>query len=409
MVKEYQVASFEGGNLHVLSSDEGGREVVLGLPLNRLIVKMVKVPADADPVEFSTPLLQTMSPYPDEPLTVSCELVRETGEGRVMIAAAMPETPADDIGEALDAARLSVVRLDALVFGDLRTVWNAINVAGEGRKLLLVQEGTGVALVALDADQPSALRAITDLGDLKREVTLSLLEAEDFGGAKKLDEIVWLGEGLEGAVAGLAGFAPVRRLGPRDLDAALAGVGERTSEAGCLNVLPASWREVLDETRFKSKMFRRLAVAGGIWAFVMAVFFAVPAGFGFLTDRQKDMCKRHAKQYQAVKDKKAKVDLVRKYSDHARGALEIMKAVSDRLPAGIELRSWDFKRDTGVWLDAEAEESSQALDFKDKLAEMGVEAEGDEPVFQVVNLGPLSGKAGRKKFKIDCQYKVAEE
>ena len=37
---------------------------------------------------------------------------------------------------------------------------------------------------------PSAVRATTDGAELKREVMLSLLEAEDFGGAKPLAEIV---------------------------------------------------------------------------------------------------------------------------------------------------------------------------------------------------------------------------
>ena len=50
-----------------------------------------------------------------------------------------------------------------------------------------------------------------------------------------------------------------------------------------------------------------------------------------------------------------KVKVVQKYSDHSRGALEIMKAVSDCLPlpdgadsSCIELSSWSFKREDGV-------------------------------------------------------------
>ena len=413
MLKEFQVASFEGGSLRLQSSDESRREVVLGLPLNRLIVRMVLVPAEADPVEFSTPLLQAQSPYPDDALTVSCELVRETPEGRVMVAAALPESSADDIADALDAAKLSVVRIDALVMGEIRRLWNAINVQGESRKLLLVQSEDCISVVALDADQPSAIRAIVDLGELKREVMLSLLAAEDFGGARKLEEIVWVGDGLDQAVQELTAFAPVRKLDAGDGEATLAGLGERAQETGSLNALPESWHEVLEETRFKAKLLKRLMVAGGVWVLIMAVFLAVPLAFGFMTDHQKDLCKRHAKQFQSVKDKKAKVDMVRKYSDHSRGALEILRCVSNCLPPeGVELVSWEFRRDSGVTINAESDENSLAYTFKDNLSEVRIEEESEdedgEPFFEIVNLGSLSGKT-RKRFRIDCQYKAAEE
>ena len=241
------------------------------------------------------------------------------------------------------------------------------------------------------------------------EAAFVIIASMGLGGVRKLDEIVWVGEGLAQAVQELTVFAPVRKLDAGDREATLVGLKERTLESGSLNALPESWQEVLQETRFKAKLVKRLIIAGGVWALIMAVFLAVPLAFGFMTDHQKDLCKRHAKQYQSVKDKKAKVDMVRKYSDHSRGALEILKGVSDRLPPeGIELVSWEFRRDSGVSINAESDDNALAYTFKDNLSEMGTEEEDGEPVFEVVNLGPLSGKA-RKRFRIDCQYKVAEE
>ena len=409
MAKEFKVAAYEGGNLHILPSESDSREVVLALSLNRLIVKMIRVPTEADPVEFAAPILQAMSPFPDEALTVGCEFVREDEAGKVMIAAAMPETSSDDIAEALDAAKVNVVRIDALVLGELRQLWNEVAVTGDGRKLLLVREADCISVLALDADQPSSIRAIVDAGDLRREVMLCLLDAEDFGGVRKLDEIVWVGEDPDGLADSLSSFAPVRKIGAHDVDAALRGAAERSAEAGSLNVVPASWQEVLEDERFKARLLRQLAVAGGIWLLVMGVLFATPALYDYLTGRQKDLCKQHEKQYKAVKDMKAKVDLVRKYSDHARGALEIMKAVSDRLPAeGVDLTSWEFRRDEALSVQGESDDTTPVYEFKDKVAAMGAE-EGGEPVFAVVNLGPLSGKGNRKKFRLDCQYKVEEE
>lgn len=420
MVKAFQTAAFEGGALRVISSGVKSREAVLALPLGRLLVRLVRVAEGEDPAEMAGSVLTAASPFPDEPLAVGLEKVCDEANGRsVYLAAALPEGSSDDIADALDAAKLNVVRVDALVLGELRGVWRSIG--GEGRRLVVFEGPDGLSLVVLDADLPVSIRAASLESDLKREAMLSLLEAEDFGGPKPLGEVVRVrretGESAteptsEPAADPLATFgAPVRSI-EIGADAGLAGVAERTAEDGSLNAMPDSWREVLAETRFKAKLLRNMIAAVAVWLVAMAVLFGVPVAYGYMTDHQKELCKRHAKQYKAVADKKAKVKLVRKYSDHSRGALEIMKAVSDRLPAGVTLTSWDFTRDDGVRLRAESDDSSSAYQLKDALAEMradGEDGEG-EKIFEVVRLGALSKqKDGKQKFEIECSHKTEEE
>lgn len=420
MVKAFQTAAFEGGELRVISSGVKSREAVLALPLGRLLVRLVRVAEGEDPAEMAGSVLTAASPFPDEPLAVGLEKVCDEANGRsVYLAAALPEGSTDDIADALDAAKLNVVRVDALVLGELRGVWRSIG--GEGRRLVVFEGPDGLSLVVLDADLPVSIRAASLESDLKREAMLSLLEAEDFGGPKPLGEVVRVrretGESAteptsEPAADPLATFgAPVRSI-EIGADAGLAGVAERTAEDGSLNAMPDSWREVLAETRFKAKLLRNMIAAVAVWLVAMAVLFGVPVAYGYMTDHQKELCKRHAKQYKAVADKKAKVKLVRKYSDHSRGALEIMKAVSDRLPEGVTLSSWDFTRDDGVRLRAESDDSSSAYQLKDALAEMradGEDGEG-EKIFEVVRLGALSKqKDGKQKFEIECSHKTEEE
>ena len=422
MVKAFQTAAFEGGTLRVISSGVKSREAVLGLPLGRLLVRLVRVDEGEDPVEKAGAILKAASPFPDEPLAVGVEKVCDETNGRsVYLAAALPEGSADDIADALDAAKLNVVRVDALVLGELRGVWREIG--GAGRRLVVFDGPDGISLVVLDADRPVSIRAASPGADLRREAMLSLLEAEDFGGAKSLDEVVRVGRAdaappeNAGTVQSdpLASFgAPLRSITVGE-DAALAGVAERTAEEGSLNAMPDSWREVLAETRFKAKLLRNMIAAVAVWMVAMVVLFGVPVAYGYMTDHQKELCRRHAKQYKAVSEKKAKVKLVRKYSDHSRGALEIMKAVSDRLPEGVTLSSWDFTRDEGVRLRAESEDSSSAYQLKDRLTEMYAEsAEGDggegEKIFEQVRLGALSKqKDGKQKFEIECLHKSEEE
>lgn len=411
----------------MLGSDEGCREVVLGLPLTRLLVKLVRVSAEADVVETALPVLKAASPFPDDELTVGYEIVREGEDGKIVLAAALPESAADDIGEALDAAKLSVVRIDALVLGQLRGVWSAL---GEfsGRRLVVVRSVDCLSMIVLDGDQPSAIRAINDETDLKREVMLSLLEAEDFGGAKKLEEIIVVkgeaassplqsgdadsptsGEDAASPLEGLSAFAPVREITVGS-DAALVGVAERSADENALNALPESWRELLEETRFKAKLTRYLVVAIGLWVLVVAVLFGVPVGYGFLTDHQKAQSKQHQRQYAAVKEMKAKVDLIHKYSDHARGALEIMKAVSDRLPEGVTLSSWNYKRDEGIRVSGDAETSEATYAFKDAMDAMTAGDEEDgEKIFNTVNLNGPNASKGGYRFDLECAYLGEEE
>ena len=434
MSTEAQVAAFEGGKLRILASGEKSREAVLALPLNRLLVKMVRVAPDEDPIAIAEPILKTMSPFPDEALTVSCEIVRDDEKGRVVIAAALPESAVDDIGEALDAEKLSVVRIDSLVLGQLRGIWNTLGESST-RRLVLFDSPDCLSCIVLDSDQPSAIRAITDRTNLWREVTLSLLEAEDFGGAKKIDEIIIVEQDKSDASGGetpppqdadprggavsaapnkedpfnvLAAFAPIRCITVGS-DAALVGVAERSEDEGALNALPESWRELLEETRFKAKLIKYLAIAGGIWLLIMAVLFGVPMVYGFMTSHQKSLSKQHQRQYAAVKEMKAKVDLIRKYSDHARGALEIMKALSDRLPEGITLSGWNYKRDEGVRVTGEAETAEDVYEFKDKMDAL---AEGEnnegEKIFGSVNLNGPNASKGKHRFDLDCQYKTGD-
>ena len=398
MADSVQIAAYAGGTLGVYGAREKNGEAILALPIGRLIVRMVRVPANAETSaeEFARPLLEEMSPYAGEALTVSTELVREEPDAKIVLAAALPESSADDIGNALDENKLNIRRVDALVLGTVRGMWS--EVGGEGRRLVLVDEGDDIALLALDGDMPSAVRALSKGCDMRREIALSLLEAEDFGGEKPLKEIVAVGDV---ATKGLEAFAPVRKLEAKE-EFPFGSLADRSAEEGTLNALPESWAEMLHETRFKAKMNRWIGTAVAIWAIVMGVLFGVPAGYGFMTDHQKSLSKAHAKKYGEVKEMKAKVDLVKKYSDHSRGALEILKAVSDRLPAGVELNSWNFKREDGVRFAGESDEAKAVYELKDAL--VATEAFAD-----VVLTGPSAGKGGKQKFDISCKFEGEED
>ena len=389
MSKTVQSVAFTGGQISSLATLEKGCECALALHRDRLLVKMLRVPADQDPVAVATPVLKAMSPFPDDPLAVSCETVREDDRERIVMAVAFPENAANDIGEALDAEKLSVTRIDAIVLGQLRNFCATHSELMDGkRRLIKFAAPDCLTLVVMDGDLPVSIRAMavtSDEAEVKRETMLSLLEAEDFNGAKELAETVE----------------------SEFTNDALTGIDDRTVDVASVNALPESWREVLEETRFKAKLIRGLAVAIGLWVLVMGTLFGVPVAYGYMTDRQKDMSRQHARQYRAVKDMKAKIDLVSEYSENARSALELMKAVSDRLPEGITLSSWDFRKGDTLRIAGDAEQSSDVLDFKDTMSELPL---GDDLVFNQVQMGALSAqKDGRQRFAIELIMKSEDD
>ena len=93
----------------------GTREFVLSVPLSRLLVKAVRLPAEArdDLLGAAQLELDGISPFPDEALTPGVEVVAETDTEIFAIFAALPAAPSEDISEALASAKVHVTRTDA--------------------------------------------------------------------------------------------------------------------------------------------------------------------------------------------------------------------------------------------------------------------------------------------------------
>ena len=83
-------------------------------------------------------------------------------------------------------------------------------------------------------------------------------------------------------------------------------------------------------------------------------------------------------------------------------ALEIMKAVSDRLPEGVTLSSWNYKRDEGIRVSGDAETSEATYAFKDAMDAMTAGDEEDgEKIFNTVNLNGPNASKGGYRFDLD--------
>ncbi|MCQ2391157.1 MAG: PilN domain-containing protein [Kiritimatiellae bacterium] len=406
-------------------------EFVLSLPLSKLLVDVVRVPVDQrdELPTLAQEALKRISPFPDEVYRVGVEIVAETDTEIVAVVSALPDAISLELGDALEDAKVRIVRTDSTALGRLRTLWPKIVSGGSvGRRLVLMDLDDGWDFIVLDDDAPVVLRGLGELknaAELGREVMLGLIRAENMAGARDLGEIVVVTaqEGLDDEMrTRLATFGTVRLevVAADEAYAGVEGVANRTVEAATFDVTPEAWDTALKESRFKKRLVGSLSVAGGIWLLVMGVLWGVPCYFNWMTARQDAMSKAHKKAYTEVANMRARVRLVQRYSDHACGALEMLKAFSDRMPEGVTLSQLTYKRGEGVRISAEAVQPDNAYAFKDALAKTererialdgeAAEDEESERMFADVILSEVKqSRGGVNRFDIEAKFPVEED
>ncbi len=398
------------GALRAAAKRFGTREFALALPLSRFLAKGIRIPeAERDTLgDVAQAALDAISPFPDDPLTVGFETVAETDDSIIAVAAALPEASSPDVADALAEAKIRVTRVDVTALGAMREYWPRITASESessdlARRIVLFDTSDGWDLVVLDNGAPTILRGlgvIDTAAELGREVMLSLLQGEAGGDAGEV--VVFTPDELPKEFAErLAAFAPVRVEKVEDPFALVEGCARRAAEGSALDATPEAWAVTRNEARFKKRLALAAGTAVGIWLLVMGVLFGVPFVYDMMRDSEKAKTTRHAKAYKAVKDMRDKVKLVQRYSDHARGALEMFKAVSDRMPDGITLTSFQYKRGVNVHVTGEADQPTDVYQFKERFDQISID---DDPVFVDVRMPGVSGRGGKNKFDIDASF-----
>lgn len=394
------------------------REFILSVPLSRLLVKVIRIPVDEreDLEETAQDALQKISPFPDEPLAVGIETVAETDREIVAVAAALPESAAEDISAALVAAKVNVTKTDITTLGRLRAFWPQIcEKEGVTRRLVLMNLDDGWDVVVLDDGAPVFLRGLGGEArtpdELARDVTLSLLQGEAFGGARAIEDVVVFSRAPvdEALVAKLSAFGPVRVAETTaDEYESAEGIAQRAAEGATCDVTPASWAAALREARFKKKLTVWVSAAMALWLVIMGGLFGVPFVYGQLTARQQAQSKRHQSAYNEAKSIQNKLKMVQGYSDREHGALMLLKRITDALPGEegdeIRLREFRYTRDDAVQLQVIAD-SQSALDYQKALHELE-DADGNKLFPGGVE---IPGGMSKNQFRIQATLKEPDE
>ncbi len=389
------------------------KEFVFSVPLSRLLITVVHIPAEKrDEFELEiADALEKISPFQDEVLSPAYEIVSESEEEIVAIAAAFPQNTADEIGMALESAKVRITRTDATALGWLRSNWAEItqntNVV---RRIVLMNLDDGWDVIVLDNDSVQMLRSLSSVGDVKslsRELMLSLMSLEAEGGASRgACEVVVCSKSEVDAevIRELGVYGEVRTVLIQDEFGGVEGVARRSEESVSFDVTPLDWSMAREETRFKKKLFTGLGVAGGIWALILLFLLGVPFVYGRMMNHEKSLSKAHRRAHAEVKEMRDRVKLIQRYSDHSKGTLEMLRKVSDALPEGVTLTAFQYRNGVDLRVKGEATERDPVYEFKDAFEEMR-----EEGLFTEVSMTGPSASRGMQRFEIVGSFESKEE
>ena len=384
----------------------GTRQVVLALPLSRLLVRVLKLPIEVrdDLADAVTLQMDKLSPFPGEELSVGCEILNETEKDLWVFAAAMPAAVFEELGEALRVAKLQVTRTDAAALGWFRSLCGPCQLTRPGRRVLLMNPDDGWDLLVLDHGVPVLVRGLGVLPDdasLIRELTLSLLNAELEAGAAPIVEALVVSKTtpqpeMLRKLQELVGVA-VRHVAPPSEDSGVEGVAVRTGEGAALDLTPQAWRDEVRESCIRRRVLTGVGIALSLWAVFMAVMFSGPVIYKQLTVRARNASRAHAKEYKQVSDTRERVNLILAYTDRTYSPLEMLRIASGYLPQGITLVGFNYRREDGVKISGEADQPTLVYDFKNAVTE--------DPLFESVTLSGPSASKGKHKFDVEAKFK----
>lgn len=403
------------------------REFALTLPLSKLLVRGMRMPLEArdDLSDAAAQALAEISPFPDEELAPAAEVVSETDSELQVLVSALPAAAAEEIGAALNAARVHVTHTDATALGWLRSLWPRLCEVEAQRRLVLLRFGEEWELAVIDGGAPVQLRGIgkvASAAQLCREVTLSLLACD--GGAQDIGDVAVCSMRPvdDEVLKRLAVFGPVRTVIADNALSGVEGCARRIIEGGTFDVTPADWVESRTESRFRRSMKMFLFAAIGLWALVMGVFFGYEAVYNHMRDSQKSLCKekQHAREYKEVLDMTNRVALIDRYEDRSKCALEMLKLVSDSLSDDetMVIEYFKFRRgeDISVRGKAPDRESWRQLDEALRAAPVpspnGSDEDDEDRPLLFAEVKPTEGSQNRDglfPFTVTAKFPAAED
>lgn len=390
--------------------------VVLGLPDDQVLIRVVALPTVDDEEIAAMAGLQAdkFSPFPIESMVVSHEVLRRDEASAIVAIAVARALVADDTGQRLKAAGLTISRVDAAALARIQVLRDAGEIPSEERHLAVVLEDGNADLMVFDGGTLMVTRHPGDMGPTDKEgfveeilseidQTLMSMEIEHGGGAPASVAIWCRGAEPHHLARELADRLPCR-VDAKELDtlpAISSGLATRHLLRGDgLDLTPPAWR--LSE---RAASFRRRVVAG-IASIAALWLLCAGAIFGGLYYEEQRLANLEAERDRVatpameVRTKRRRLFLLKRYTQQRLSALECLREISIVQPRGIDLTIFSYRSAESLKISGEAEDVNRVYDFKNKL--------DTSKLFPGTTLqGPIYDRR-RKKNTFDIEIQLPE-
>lgn len=368
--------------------------VTIGLAPGQMLMRVVDLPTN-DPAELADMVklqVDQFSPFPEDRLAVSWEVLSATKASCRVLIAAVPKEQVELLGALFRPVGLTIRRIDAEIMGWWRLLADARAIPDQGRHLLLLLEPLGGVWIAVQDGLPLAIKAISPMEGLTPEEYAeelagdmgSLIVSLDLehgmvpvGGLDCWSRDLDMGRIVARLQQDLAPVARQQSL--ETLPSLSEGLARRmfvppfTAHArtmgmqAVLDLVPAAWRVTATSRRFYKRLLLGGGAALGLWLVGVVVFLG---GFQWNALQIKRLETRLAalqKPADDVRRLQRQVHAFETYLDRQRSALECLREISAVLPQDVDLTSFQFKKGKTISLRGEARSVEPIYDFKKSL------------------------------------------
>ena len=445
---ELTTARFEGGNLQVLQQasasaaapadaentapqwqvaarslrqqfDPREHRVVTSVSCEDVLCQTLRLPA-TEPAELKQMLdlqIDNITPLPLEEIVYSFELLESfEGQTRVLVAIA-PRATVNERVAALETAGLppEVVTVDALAMFHALSKRNALP-TDDRLNVLVMLGATSANVIVHSQSAPLAVRSIVLSAEavpggeaeslLREELQRTLVAAEADHPQRgvgtvtfltQTDELKSLAERIAGGLSAQSNFLTNGAVPSPALSLCLECAANTSPQ---LNLLPDEWRLKRRTAAFRQRLIRGAIAAGAVYALALAVFVTLLAFKASQLHRVENEVKSLQPSFRQARQTQSELVTMRKQLETKFSALEVLREVTARLPEGVRLSEFAFKKDQTVGLKGQAPSAAVSDDFPIRLEK--------SELFSKVTPNRSSTEAGGlTKFDLVCTLKTA--
>jgi Tfp pilus assembly protein PilN len=393
--------------------------VSIGIPASWVLLRIAELPSGSPEEIKSMAELQIdkFSPFPIDESAFSYELLSEqNGRCRLLLSAIRTET-INLLAGALKAAGIEPKWVDINLLGWWQLLQDAGKVHAAGVQVFIILEDTTCDLIITSSGIPLSMRSLSGMNDMPaseadeeiaRETALTLASLDlDREGEQPASFTIWHRGDSPAGLIGIFESQFQINAHPEPLDSLpplAEGLLKRTETRtdGRMDLAPVAWLQTETALRTKRRVILFSIIAASLWLTGMLALFG---GLQFqrnsinsLTSELTEL-KAPAEKVKAIRER---TQGLTKYMDRSFSGLECLREVSDRLPPGITLKSFNYHKNKNLEMSGEADEYALIADFKKDLER--------SKLFVASELTRTRRtKEGKEEFKIICTLPGGEQ